>query len=46
MIPYTDLLRVVEDGVEADEVRVRIGSVMALRSLVYIYGGANYRFPE
>ena len=27
MIPYTDWMRVVEDGVEAGEVWVRIGSV-------------------
>lgn len=46
MIQYTDWLRVVEDGVETDEVRVRIGSVMGLRSLIYVYGDANYRFPE
>ena len=45
MIPYTDRIRVVEDGVEADEVWVRIGSVIALRSLVFVYGGANHRFP-
>ena len=46
MIPYTDWMRVVEDGVEAGEVWVRIGSVTALRSLVFVYGGANNRFPE
>lgn len=33
MIPYTDMLRVVEDGVEVDEVPVRIASVMALKVL-------------
>ena len=46
MIPYTDWMRVVEDGVEAGEVWVRIGSVTALRSLVFVYGGAKNRFPE
>ena len=34
IIPCIDWMRVVEDGVEADEVLVRIGSVIAFRSLV------------
>ena len=46
MIPYTDWMRVVEDGVEAGEVWVRIGSVTALRRFVFVYGGVNNRFPE
>ena len=32
-----------EDGVEAGEFWVRIGSITAL---IFVYGGANNRFPE
>lgn len=46
MILYMDWMRVVEDGVEVGEVWVRIGLVIVLRSLVFVYGGVNNRFLE